>query len=78
MKVTLTTNHTEVLLDPGDIVTLCRCGDSDKWPLCDGAHKHLVGHVPQCTPAIVSAVPEPETEISGSHGVLVVDLETEP
>jgi CDGSH-type Zn-finger protein len=60
MKVTLTDNYTEFLLEPGETVALCRCGKSDAWPLCDGRHKKAEEKSRECTPAIVSGMLRPE------------------
>jgi CDGSH-type Zn-finger protein len=44
--------RTEVELEPGETVALCRCFASQKFPFCDGSHKQQPGKV---APVIVSA-----------------------
>ena len=46
--------RTEVKLDHGETVALCRCFKSAKFPFCDGSHKKEPGKV---APVIVSAPP---------------------
>jgi len=40
------TPRTEVVLEPGESVWLCRCMKSKKFPYCDGAHKQYDGFGP--------------------------------
>ena len=40
------TPRTEVVLEPGESVWLCRCMHSKKYPFCDGTHKHYDGYGP--------------------------------
>ena len=37
---------TEVKLDPGETIALCRCFASKKFPICDGTHKEHPGKGP--------------------------------
>jgi CDGSH-type Zn-finger protein len=50
--------RTEVKLEHGETVALCRCFASKKFPFCDGSHRQQPGKV---APVIVSA-PPPESE----------------
>jgi CDGSH-type Zn-finger protein len=51
--------RTEVKLEPGETVALCRCFKSGKFPFCDGSHKKEPGRV---APVIVSAPPQSESK----------------
>lgn len=33
--------RTKVTLRKGEVISLCRCWQSKKFPLCDGSHNHL-------------------------------------
>jgi len=44
--------RTEVQLEPGETVALCRCFASKEFPFCDGSHKQQPGKV---APVIVRA-----------------------
>lgn len=57
MKTQLTDKFTQILLDPGETVAICRCGQSDAWPICDGHHKTAESKGRECTPAFISAKP---------------------
>jgi CDGSH-type Zn-finger protein len=46
--------RTEIQLDPGEDVAICRCYTSKKFPFCDGSHRQQPGKV---APAIVRAPP---------------------
>jgi CDGSH-type Zn-finger protein len=34
-------HRTKVILQRGEVISLCRCWQSKKFPLCDGAHKTI-------------------------------------
>ena len=55
--------RTIVELEPGEQVSLCRCWKSAKFPLCDGTHKQLPGHVG----SVRVKAPELEKENSESN-----------
>ncbi len=52
--------RTEVQLELGEKVALCRCFASKEFPFCDGSHKQQPGKV---APVIVSA-PAVEPKVS--------------
>ena len=45
-KGTEETPRTEVTIEPGEAVWLCRCMKSKKLPYCDGTHKQYYGFGP--------------------------------
>jgi CDGSH-type Zn-finger protein len=49
--------RTEVKLEAGEKVALCRCLKSGNFPFCDGTHKTLENNA---GPVIVSAPPKEE------------------
>jgi CDGSH-type Zn-finger protein len=42
-----------VLIDGKADVAMCRCGHSQKKPLCDGSHRNANFHAPAATTVIV-------------------------
>ena len=51
--------RTNIEIQPGERVSICRCGASKEWPFCDGVHKTLPNNV---GPAAVTVVTEDEPE----------------
>jgi CDGSH-type Zn-finger protein len=49
--------RTEITLEPGERVALCRCFKSGNFPFCDGTHKTLPENV---GPAIVAGAGKKE------------------
>jgi CDGSH-type Zn-finger protein len=35
-------HRTRVTLRQGEVISLCRCWQSKKFPLCDGSHKNVM------------------------------------
>ena len=46
-----------VRLEPGERISLCRCFASEKFPVCDGAHKQIAGKGPVVVEAPTIAQP---------------------
>eukprot|EP00161_Ancyromonas_sigmoides_P026953 TRINITY_DN9549_c0_g1_i1.p1 TRINITY_DN9549_c0_g1~~TRINITY_DN9549_c0_g1_i1.p1 ORF type:complete len:102 (-),score=37.33 TRINITY_DN9549_c0_g1_i1:59-325(-) len=51
-----------IILQPGEVISVCRCWKSAKFPLCDGSHKVLNSqHKSKLGPYVVKAAdPVPE------------------
>jgi len=47
--------RTEISLQPGERVKLCRCMKSKEFPWCDGIHKTLAGN--PAGPVVVEVAP---------------------
>lgn len=43
---TAETPRTEITIEPGEAIWVCRCMKSKKYPFCDGTHRDYDGYGP--------------------------------
>lgn len=53
----------EIQIKPGERLSICRCWRSQKFPLCDGAHKaYCAGSKDMVGPAVITVAEETTSE----------------